>query len=247
MISALAVFFTLISLMSHTVRCAVVPANSASDFTSSTSYLFQNDVGALYVSQESTPTAGFKRVVSIVANISFLDVGWDFIQVSPAPWLLMKSENEAYYLSGYLEGYITYVRQILYVNNFTSETPESAKTWVREHIQYINETSRASFPSWTAEEVLFWGSIRNQLSLMEGITDGYNAANNDNGLKLPKIEFFDIFLLNFGNDLMDVIGATQNTTQQSQQNNLRRLRLEQHCSALVKVTPEDIYFSHVTW
>jgi hypothetical protein len=218
------------------VSAAMVPANFASNYTNQTFYLHRTSSDVLLVSGEES-MAGASHVASIVANMSYLEMGWDFIQVAPAPWLLLQSDDDAYYLTGYLEGYVTFQRmdQILFANNLTASTPESAKKWVREHIRYMNETSR------NRNSDPFWHQVKLLLSMIQGLTDGYEAGNADSGYSRPSYTFFDIFLLNFGNDLGDVITASNDTYQAT------NTPKAQHCSALVKVTADDIFFSHITW
>ena len=218
--------------------------NSATSYVNDTYFLHRSADNSLQVSRLDN-LAGSTHVATIVANMSYLELGWDFVQVAPAPWLLLQSDDDAYYLTGYLEGYVTFDRmdQILIANNLSATTPEKAKKWVLEHIDYMNATSQAR------SEEPFWLQVKLLLAMLRGLTDGYRAANLDTGSLRPAYTFYDIFLLNFGNDLGDVLTATNMTDPNMTSLNVDRERRSsvQHCSALVKVTADDIYFSHVTW
>jgi hypothetical protein len=206
----------------------------------------------------ATPSPGYNLVATIVVNRSFNDFGWDFVQVTPERYLFNNESDtdDAYYFSGYLEGFTTAASIVnAMIASANAPTP-NAKKWIAEHIKYMQDNVEANIGQNYSSP--FWTQVGYLLSQVEGLADGYAAAaaNAANVTSFPNITFFDMFLLSFTPEISDVETAVGNTMtseregeerRTTQQSARRRFRDESHCSALVKVVDDDIYFSHVTW
>jgi hypothetical protein len=171
--------------------------------------------------------------------------GWDVVYIAPERDLLDEANQSlAYYGAGYLEGYLTQ-RQLTnagIVGAFATAcaaTPAvtvSVTTFVEKHIAHIRNASvvNASIP--------FYAQIGLLLDQLTGIADGYNAANNG----LTSVTMNDVFALNFGEEFWDISQKYVNFPAQSVTVQGPGLA-PRHCSALIKVTADDLYMAHDTW
>ena len=198
------------------------------------------------------PNPGYILVATIIVNRSYDSMGWDFVQVSPERYLFNNASDtdDAYYYAGYLEGFVTassIVNAMVAAGNVL--TPKAA-VWVHEHIKYMQDNVDENVArNYTSP---FWTQVGYILSQVEGLADGYAAvsASNSNPKVFPNYTFFDMFLLNFSPEISDVETAVGNTMLGGKGDRHRKRQREfrdSHCSALVKVVDDDIYFSHVTW
>ncbi|CUG06600.1 lysosomal endosomal membrane protein p68, putative [Bodo saltans] len=208
-------------------------------------------------------------VAEIIYNKSYDQIGWDFVQVTANQDLLNSEEDKgftAYYAAGYLEGYVTAVKigQVFVGNNLTYPQPPAVADWVDRHIAFMKsqatDNMRAGYPS------AFWTQLGNLVAQMEGIAAGYMQYVVDHhrvgAENQPNLTFTEIFLLNFNNELGDIFNVVNVSSFESEvfapkqrtavsakhDNKLMPFKNKNlHCSALVKVTSNDIFFSHVTW
>jgi hypothetical protein len=218
----------------------------------------------------AVPSAFPHVVAEMISNESYDQLGWDFVQVTANEALLQSDDRgyRAYYAAGYLEGYVTSTRigQIYVGNNLTYPQPPLVMGWIARHVAYMSQQAsdnmNAGYPS------PFWTQLGNHLAQMEGIAAGYMASLTDSNrigaTNQPNMTFMDIFILNFNNELGDIwnimnvssMEATQSPepprrkTAASSSSSSTRMPFRNgnlHCSALVKATSDDIFFSHVTW
>ena len=162
-------------------------------------------------------------------NGSYASLGWDYLHVKAA------DSVDGYYYGGYTEGYLT--AAALNFTNFGSfACPTAAcNAWIDAHIAFMLNSSAVLGPT-----DLFWDRVGKILAQMRGIADGYNNATN------ATTAFREIFLDNFGNELGDVLTAI-GLSNGHHHHRLQRIANNQHCSALIKVTHDDIFVSHDTW
>lgn len=179
-------------------------------------------------------------LVTAVVNNSFLDLGWDFVQISPSVALLHSSSPDAHYYSGYLEGYLTAQRinEVMQAFNATAAaTPANQLEWVEEHVTFMVEQARQN-----RDSDVFWAKVHDLLRQIEGIASGYEQAfwqAKNTTRSIPWYSFLDIFLLNFAPELSDVAGALDDKVE------MKRSLL--HCSGLIKVTATDMFTAHASW
>ncbi|EAN81944.1 putative lysosomal/endosomal membrane protein p67 [Trypanosoma cruzi] len=184
---------------------------------------------------------------------TFLQNGWDVVNAEADKEFLHSGPIEtrdemlriAYQAMGYGEGYTTQKRMEAQLNNsflgkgglneILASSPEAVK-WIQEHVEYMD----------TADAVDAYGrQLKNLLALLDGMVAGYNARVGAGGVLLNRTW---LFYLNFLAEIGDVVASvsSQNTIAGLRETNPRHF-LDLHCSALVKVTEYDIYFSHATW
>ena len=152
-------------------------------------------------------------------NESMNDLGYDYLLIDGA----------GDYYSGYLEGYLTADR--INLMGIPSAPTGPTGAWLSKHIAYMNERS-----SHLASSSKFWNSVKLQLAQVQGVADGAAAK-----LKVP-VSFTQAFLLSFGPELGDVQTAVANQT-----NKFRQRWKPSHCSAMIRVTHDDLYVAHDTW
>jgi len=157
-------------------------------------------------------------------NRSNADIGWDYLNM----------EGDGRYSSGYLEGHIT--AEVILLSGIPQMPTGAVGDWVKEHIAYMtnkSETLRDVEP--------FWARVGDMMSYMHGMTDGYNDAKVG-----PAVTFEQIFLISFGPELGDV-QTHVSVMQSSKPPGFRQNWKPSHCSALIKVTHDDLYMAHDTW
>eukprot|EP01102_Stenamoeba_stenopodia_P010535 TRINITY_DN3186_c0_g1_i1.p1 TRINITY_DN3186_c0_g1~~TRINITY_DN3186_c0_g1_i1.p1 ORF type:complete len:467 (+),score=75.15 TRINITY_DN3186_c0_g1_i1:51-1403(+) len=163
------------------------------------------------------------------------------------------------YAAGYLEGVLTSTRIYQNKRNFFTDifgdpdaidlSPpvvaflEANEYWITNSIANAANTSESSY--WTQV-----GLIVNQL---DGLCDGYNSVSNQTTY-IPRFHFL---LLNLAEgDMPDILAAYagyNNSLDDSLLRSMsledvyRKMTLESHCSAIVKLTEDDLYSSHNTW
>ncbi|CUG06690.1 phospholipase B-like protein, putative [Bodo saltans] len=242
-------------------------------FTQVTFHLLTSNIsviGNYSVKMHYNPVPGdIPNILAVmIYNKSSDEFGWDFVQVTANEELVNSNEDKgfrAYYAAGYLEAYIAAKRiaQIYISQGLTTPQPQAVLDWVERHIAYMNskatENMRAGYPN------PFWTQVGNLLAQIEGMAAGYNVSLVERGLigpSQPNLTFTDFFLLNFNNELSEVYNllnvsssdmaatSTKQRTTRSQSSPDKLLPFKNrnlHCSALVKVTDEDIFFSHDSW
>ena len=167
-------------------------------------------------------------VALAIVNNSLEEQGWDYAYFQP----LISDPESAYFYGGYAEGYLTHERLTYIYNQNVPTVTGDGLLWVNEHLAYLNSSI------YLHANDTYWAQVGNLFMLMHGIAQGYSARANE--LQLPGLHFRDIFLLNFAIEYFDV----ENIPPLSR----KKLSIEnQHCSALIKVTPEDLFVSHDTW
>lgn len=208
---------------------------------------------------------GEYAAATMIYNMSLNDLGWDYVQIEGNATLVRNTQpsltplavgggnwtgnrRDAYYLAGLLEGFVTakrlwdvYTVQGIYPLN------ASAIAWIDQHIAFMKTNADAAyaqqiFPDGDFDDVFnqtFWRKVGDILAQLQGIADGVSREGTHN------LTFRDVFYLNFNDEIMDVILATQDSSVSVA--TLRAHDRRSHCSALIKNTGSDIFFSHVTW
>jgi hypothetical protein len=248
-------------------RAAASIATSG-DFINETYRLFGNMSSRDYANANLTLVAphvaapsNLDLLVTVVFNASFTEIGWDFLQVTPDASFFAtpadaSTEDEdgsavlaaqrGYYYAGFAEAAVTAAKiEVFYNNNNYNYTPEEA-TWVASHLSYVQNmiviyTSGAMLSN-TSVEALFWRQVGNQWMQLQGLADGLAAHG------VAGITFADIFRFNFRYEIGDIANAVNPPPVLGQEaaHHFPLLR-DLHCSALVKITSDDLFFSHDTW
>nr|AGN32925.1 lysosomal/endosomal membrane protein p67 [Trypanosoma rangeli] len=209
-----------------------------------TSKTFSSTEGPLF-----GPVAATVRV-----NNSFLQTGWDVVSAEAEEAFLRSGPAEAraeqlrlaHQAMGYGEGYATQQRMEETLNNtFFGEnglrtvlegSPEAVR-WMDEHMAYMDGSGEAGDA--------YGRQLKNLLAVLDGLVAGYNDRVGKHG---PLLNRTWLFYLNFQGEVGDVVKAVSpRKTVARLQKESPRFLLDLHCSALVKVAPHDIFFSHITW
>jgi len=163
-------------------------------------------------------------------NESLADLGWDYLNV----------EGSGDYNSGYLEGYLTAARIRL---AGIPAAPSDAKVfqWVVDHLAYMKQMSEA-----LRATDKFWAVVGDQLSYLDGMADGVNANTAARTAGDKNVTSFELFLINFGDEIGDVQTAVNVQSGRTPKGFMQSWK-PSHCSALIKVTHDDLYMAHDTW
>lgn len=191
---------------------------------------------------------------TVTLNNSFLLTGWDVVTVEGDElFLKAASQNEsaqklrlAYRAAGYGEGYLTQERILDTLKNtfwgdgglekVLNKSPDAVK-WIDSHISFMEHELNAS------DE--YKQQLQNMFALMDGIVDGYNHRVE------KQSEFLNrtwLFYLNLQEEIGNIVESVMSHDDFAKlQKEMPRFLFDLHCSALVKITKQDIFFSHVTW
>ncbi|KEG06665.1 lysosomal/endosomal membrane protein p67, partial [Trypanosoma grayi] len=207
-------------------------------------------------SKQFSATAGteFGGVAATVAvNNTFLLTGWDVVTAEADAAFLQsgadaaQQQRLAYQALGYGEGYATQrqlaasMRNTFYGANGLNAVLQNstrAVAWVAAHMEYMRNEVKL--------DDAYGQQLHNLLALLDGVVLGYN----DN-LPSPgddRLNATWLFYLNFQTEIGDVVKAVSPAAVVAElRHRMPRYFADLHCSALVKVVRDDIYFSHVTW
>lgn len=219
---AIVCFFITIGIVVATPTAPVFPDVSSLPIW----YLVNSTAGDLTVTtvepaDESTVAAKGRY------NASNGVIGWDYCHIKA------NDTVQGYYAAGYLEGIIgNYSISFFNWSNAVAPTDASNK-WVDEHLHFLRKSINEY-----KETDPFWDRIGKIFAQMEGIADGYSTASGTG------ITFKQVFLNNFGNEIGDVVTATNLMEGKIPDSNVVK---QTHCSALIKVTSDDLFVAHDTW
>ena len=194
----------------------------------------------------------------IVLNRTRNTTGWDLVDITPNASLLARDSKTAYYYSGYAEGFQTW--DDILSNNYSTQGAlhGAARQWIEQDIAWVRSDE--------GKDPFTRDASRRFVMLLEGIVAGINDAIDANRSSAVKWAFYDIFTLNMQAELGDVLTATAGLNASLVGGDglrdpafalvtgdapLRRKNLDRgfgsHCSALIKVTADDVFFGHDTW
>lgn len=187
----------------------------------------------------------------VTTNFSYFQTGWDIVDGEMNSSFAIVSEAQrlvAYRAVGFGEGFLNSVRIFQNYNNSffgpdgslaTLESRPEIVPWIERHYQYLKNRS------FVGDDI--GRQLSGLLALIDGLAEGYAAANTDPAKTLNSTQFF---WLNFQAEIGDIQTAYTTDEDVSLWQALPHLdprNKARHCSALVKVLPDDVYFSHVTW
>ena len=180
-------------------------------------------------------------------NATFNESGWDYLRLEGDAALVHGSYEErdrAFYAVGFLEGYLTqdrivmsYSNGLLELNRSMARSPKLMK-WLGDHRLFMKSVAKAAPVCGE-----YCARLSQLLQQIQGVADGYAAAKPSDQLVLTD---YDIFFKNFIPELFDVLGALNEENLRAMVDSpLRYLR--DHCSALIRVTRDDLFVGHDTW
>jgi hypothetical protein len=201
---------------------------------------------------------GAKKAVIVDRNPAA--EGWDFVRFETnASWIDAKDHAGIHsaFAVGYAEGYLTADSVFSsYINEVGPNLPAIVgsacfQQWVDRHVAYMQTTIAAGSDA-VAEQ------MRRQLRWLQGLTAGYNAALptlvSPYSPKPTSLNFTQIFLISFQLEIgrvLDVCNVSTAEVADTATATSKRETIPQqpdlHCSALIKVTEDDVYFAHATW
>lgn len=236
--------------MRTTIAVLLVSALAVAAFAAPAKVAVRYNATLKSFSVESDETFG-----PIAANVStdytFTTTGWDVvIAEGNDDFMAVSEENRlnGYRAAGYGEGYLNAARIYQnFANSFNGDQGVTAMLlsspqivpWIDRHIAYLQERSLV-----TDDIGRMLGGM---LALIDGISLGYNVANVDPAKAINATQFF---WLSFQAEVGDIITAYSTEDDIQLWKAMPKLdprRPSRHCSALVKVLPTDLYFSHDTW
>lgn len=199
---------------------------------------------------------GEKGLLATAAlNHSATQIGWEQFTVAPAKKLFNTNGDDdlaAWFAAGVAEGYSSLQSIKNVINAISAPFTPKGRAFVDSHLAYMVEQSTTKGTrseaerkktNTTAYEAAYWRQVRKQLLLMEGIAVGFNLRADAIADADDRLSFFDVFQLNLNCEVGDIEGAADANSPRA-----RDVSLDpEKCSALIKATDEDIFFSHVTW
>ena len=192
---------------------------------------------------------------SIYANQEGMEkAGWDIVYVQTEGSFTKENTDHAFYAAGYAEGAETQRRMHQnFVNlwpsefNYTRFCNESCRTYVSDQASWVK--TQAESLSSTSE---YWASVLNSVRQMQGLIDGYHAMVPSKAHP-EYLSDLDIYMISFNFELWDVVEHVQMMQQGSHHTTdttfdaMATSSMRSHCSALVKVTKDDLFMAHDTW
>eukprot|EP00331_Platyophrya_macrostoma_P027556 CAMPEP_0176442472 /NCGR_PEP_ID=MMETSP0127-20121128/21834_1 /TAXON_ID=938130 /ORGANISM="Platyophrya macrostoma, Strain WH" /LENGTH=565 /DNA_ID=CAMNT_0017827489 /DNA_START=99 /DNA_END=1796 /DNA_ORIENTATION=- len=194
-------------------------------------YLVNTSSGSLFVTKHR-PSSDAEGVVVARGryNVSCGSIGWDYLHIATDD-----DTEHSYYASGFLEGFIGSA-SIAFTNFTEAAQPSGFDAWVDEHIAFMRAQVAAN-----KVEDRFWNQVGKLIRQMEGIADGYFQKTGS------PLSFRQVFLANFGSEVGDVQTALEVQQDRPVSRSIAALAASMHCSALIKVTPDDLFVAHDTW
>lgn len=183
-----------------------------------------------------------------------LNHGWEYVSVAPSAALLRRNATLAYYAAGYAEAQQTFESMSNTFTNMYGPPPPvgpCVERWIRSHIAYLEAQQHNTAP--------LWAQISKQMALIAGLHAGYRDARNASANKTATrdLDHFSIFLLSFYAESPTIanrcnvqlfgVNATNITVGPSFGPLWYRTRMNEHCSALLKLTSDDVFVAHDTW
>ena len=182
-------------------------------------------------------------------DAGMLTSGWNYLYVESNPLLLDAVQARAL---GFLEGALT-VQQISEhkLNEFQTlfgdnSIPDPLTIgFVQDMTSFMLNSTLA------APTDPYWMQVGLQYQQIQGIYEGLSAVNPDPSRGV--VEYLDLILLQYDGDMSDIQGALGltpvPTPDSSLQSIMEYLTLNGHCSALVKVLPNEaeLFVAHDTW
>lgn len=200
----------------------------------------------------STSDSNFGPIAATVfTNFSFYENGWDVVTATGNDTFMQMSEENrllGYKAAGFGEGFLNHVRIWQnFQNTFNGpngvygmllSSPQIVP-WIERHYAYLVTRSKQ------ADDI--GKTLGGMLALIEGLSEGYLAANTN---PAEAINATQMFWLSFQAEVGDIITAystSEEVEMWAQFPKMDPRRPARHCSALVKVLADDVYFSHDTW
>jgi len=166
---------------------------------------------------------------------------WDYIHFNSF------NATDGYYTVGYAEGYLTYdTIYYTFVNQVKANADAlskntAAQAFLADHIRYEQHHEK---------KTAFGKQLANQLRQVDGIYAGYVAGYIAAGrpTNITQLSWQDIYLVSYMEELDNVLskyslrGSPRLSQKQKILNNPAL-----HCSALMKLTSDDLFFAHDTW
>jgi len=185
---------------------------------------------------------GLDRENGVAWGVYFNEVnqtGWGRLEVETSE--LYQDAIQAYG-AGYLEAYITY--DVIWlswyntiVNTFSNgKMPANLKDWFSQNLNWVTAQSTI-----LKKRDPYWAQVSLLIGQLNGLVDGYNAAQN---ITARKLDVVDMMMLNAAGDIetiQNVLGLSNSEQDLS--------IFGSHCSSIVKLTDDlsDIYAGHTTW
>ncbi|KAG9393605.1 Phospholipase B-like [Carpediemonas membranifera] len=199
-----------------------------------------------------------KEDAKAIASGNFEDVmnstGWSYLHVTTNG-----DYKDGYQAiaAGYLEGYLT--ADLLeaqwhnyhdhFVADFTDkQVPDAVITFFTDHYSYmVQQTQMKSYSD------DYWYQVMLRLKELQGMTDGYNAAG-----KKTQLSVIDMLMMTSEGDCYEIVPAVMQATEKDTRLSIpdfqafdieaeRHFHFRTHCSALIKLSGNEVAAGHTTW
>lgn len=248
MIGPLCIALAWLVLVTHGIEQEqrfVVVRNISVDDANGTKFLVHNMTSG----NESSLIAPV--LASLLYQPSMLSVGWDRVVVrlssTEVQYSTPQNVSDLYEAAGYLEAYVTQSSIFNLWRNtnggYSAQLNAEVRAWIAEHRRFMMSWAESEYKTNDTARML-----RKLLRQVKGLHLGYNARCDELGLSDQHLTEDQVFYHNFQNEIGDIATAYQKEKEIPSESNSDRMPPHPlHCSALIKVLPDDLYFSHVTW
>jgi hypothetical protein len=232
----------LVCIAFGTVALAALPPLGSAPFTEHHTLFYTLNASSGAYNYSFTNITNARKAVELNRNPSVQ--GWDYVKVATRPEWFDGNATESYYAAGYAEGFLTADSiYSMYYNAISMYVPQLSPcfyAWLDDHWEHMHALADADTGDFGAQ-------LRRQLRLVRGIADGYNAAiptlKSNFTPAATALNYTDIFLISFQAEIGRALAACNGTAPLSK----RATTPPGHCSALVKVTADDVILAHTTW
>eukprot|EP00759_Apiculatamorpha_spiralis_P009811 PhF_6_TR16958/c0_g1_i1/m.25585 len=202
------------------------------------------------ISTSPSNSKSIPHSLSIQYSDKLNTTGWSWLRVVATTSQQQHENNiyhrlpthQVYFGAGYAEGkltaghiYQTAVNNRILMSN--NSPPAVVMDWLDNHTAWIERSAT------TAKDTdPFWNQVYNVLQQLHGMMAGYNEQALTLGY--PSMTFLEFFRLNFvfeKHDLYTALGVTM------PHDLIRPHKSQDHCTAIVRITQDDLYVAHNTW
>jgi hypothetical protein len=260
--SKLSVFFAAVLLTLATsssfISAAVQWPNSFDSFV--LRYDQASNVYKPFAANDTSAASFGVALASLNINRSYNVTGWDLVEVATDAGFVAANSTDpsaAYYGAGYLEAFYTFDTISDSWLNWGVPVQRQVEAeaynvqWVRDHIAYLQSDA---FRAGNASASAFSRQVAKFMAWIEGTAAGYAAgrakfiADGVPGAdQTVALNYTQFFLIQFQDEVGDVNQSNPKFASVNPYCPHVPAEMREHCSALVKLTSDDVIITHTTW
>lgn len=180
-------------------------------------------------------------IIDIYYNDTVNSKGWAALYINKTTYCNHLSNEKIWFVVGFAEGQLTqkhtwqtWVNTMNPTNRSWPYMDHKIIHWIKKHIKWILENSNSN-----KNKDEFWKNVNYIMRQLRGFTKGYNHVAPEN----EKLSFFDLFAMNFQNEIGSVMRAIGYSKEEVEATSYKK----GGCSALIRPTDDDLFMAHATW